>query len=714
MGYKASDMESEYKDYYDENLSELPKWVLAALETGPLPWDWLPDIDQAPHLQKEIYAKIEDGYAENKDGSIKVAVRTEMPGVTPLMWAWWFAWHGSQDRRYKLWHPRAHLSARWADGREEDLCYVGRDSIIDEYVGENRMEAAIRFKSPLEFGFDSNSINRTERAVYICAKIGHPSLPIDYGYLVHQVRAVNGGSEMRSRFWLGGKYAGLQKKSKLANTINKLLRVLKTLPRGFAPDLLRHCSEEMNHLAARLPRLYARFGSPQEETLPGRPPIAGSVYGADHSEFNKVVMGMLFNKTDPGGLPYMVAEPRTVEDVISVVRYAARAGKRLTVCSGGHSFSANFVRPGCILLHMKHFDQYQIDQEQMTAQAGPGVGGSTLMQALYKHNLFFPAGHCKGVCLGGYLLQGGYGWNGRRLGIACQSVLAVDVVTARGDLVHANEQENADLYWAARGAGPGFFGVVVRFYLQLHELPPYRAIMAHSFSIQHLEAVYRWAHEQGPSIPRSVEFQMLMSRNRSGILGPGIEALAPIFAYDRDEFEQAQAFMHQSPIKKKALIATPAFNPGIALLYKAVMSHYPSGRYWGVDNMWTHASIDELLPFIQQIAQTLPPSPSHFLWLNWYPGSLNQDMAYSKEDALYLALYGCWKRASYTPLYADWAADTMRAMEHLATGIQLADEGLHKRTADFMSREHLQRLQQIRQKYDPDGLFHEWHSRPDC
>ena len=69
--------------------------------------------------------------------------------------------------------------------------------------------------------------------------------------------------------------------------------------------------------------------------------------------------------------------------------------------------------------------------------------------------------------VGGYLLQGGYGWNGRVHGPACMSVEAIDVVTADGTLVHADAEQNAELLWAARGAGPGFFGVVTRFHLRL-------------------------------------------------------------------------------------------------------------------------------------------------------------------------------------------------------------------------------------------------------
>ena len=100
----------------------------------------------------------------------------------------------------------------------------------------------------------------------------------------------------------------------------------------------------------------------------------------------------------------------------------------------------------------------EVNVKEMTATAGPGVGGSVLMLELYKHNLFFPAGHCKGVCIGGYLLQGGYGWNGRKTGMACEHVIGIDMVTADGEYLHASETENADLFWAARGSGGGFLG----------------------------------------------------------------------------------------------------------------------------------------------------------------------------------------------------------------------------------------------------------------
>lgn len=66
-----------------------------------------------------------------------------------------------------------------------------------------------------------------------------------------------------------------------------------------------------------------------------------------------------------------------------------------------------------------------------------------LATLLGRQGLFFPTGHCKGVCVGGYLLQGGFGWHSRTLGPACQSVIGLDLVTIDGDIVHASPTENA-------------------------------------------------------------------------------------------------------------------------------------------------------------------------------------------------------------------------------------------------------------------------------
>jgi hypothetical protein len=202
-----------------------------------------------------------------------------------------------------------------------------------------------------------------------------------------------------------------------------------------------------------------------------------------------------------------------------------------------------------------------------------------------------------------------------------------------------------------------------------------------------------------------------MSRNTLQIGPAGIEAFAPIFADSSDELEEAKRFMRESPIKNKAFFRLPYINFNIKTMYSFAMTHYPYNYHWAVDNMWTHAGMNDLMPHLKRIAETLPPAPAHFLWLNWQPPT-RPDMAFSMEDKVYLALYGSWKHAKDTPQYENWAHDHMKNMEHLATGIQLADEGLHRRPARFVADKNLVQLDNIRSQRDPSGVFNEWHARP--
>jgi FAD/FMN-containing dehydrogenase len=144
------------------------------------------------------------------------------------------------------------------------------------------------------------------------------------------------------------------------------------------------------------------------------------------------------------------------------------------------------------------------------------------------------------------------------------------------------------------------------------------------------------------------------------------------------------------------------------------MTHYLADHHYAVDNMWTSAPAEELLPGIRKILDTMPPHPAHFLWLNWGPTPPRQDMAYSIEADIYLALYGSWKDSTDpadVAKYGDWARSNMAEMSHLAKGIQLADENLGRRPARFASDEAMAKLDRLRAEYDPDGLFNSWMGR---
>ncbi|MDX5366030.1 MAG: hypothetical protein LPK88_06265, partial [Alphaproteobacteria bacterium] len=150
------------------------------------------------------------------------------------------------------------------------------------------------------------------------------------------------------------------------------------------------------------------------------------------------------------------------------------------------------------------------------------------------------------------------------------------------------------------------------------------------------------------------------------------------------------------------------------LSHLAAKRIFPPGMRWSVDNMWSDAPMEQLLPGIRRIADTLPPMPSHVLMLSWHPPAARQEMAFSVEAKNYLALYGEWKHEKDDEKYANWATGHMQSMSSFAKGIQLADENLARRPARFMSDAHMARLDAIRASYDPEGRFHSWRGRIDA
>ena len=129
------------------------------------------------------------------------------------------------------------------------------------------------------------------------------------------------------------------------------------------------------------------------------------------------MLGTSFTVRDPGRRPEMVVQANNADEVVSAVRQAARAGMHIGMCSGGHSWAQNHIRDGGLMLDLSRLKSIEVNPMKMTAIIGPGVLAGELNLALVPHKLFFPTAHAWTVGMGGFLLQGGFGWNSRNVGV---------------------------------------------------------------------------------------------------------------------------------------------------------------------------------------------------------------------------------------------------------------------------------------------------------
>jgi FAD/FMN-containing dehydrogenase len=411
----------------------------------------------------------------------------------------------------------------------------------------------------------------------------------------------------------------------------------------------------------------------------------------------------------PDRFPDVIVQARNTDDVIAALRYARALGHHVGVRSGGHSWAASHLRDGGLLLDVSRLDHCTVDADRMIARVGPGKVASVFATKLDAQGLFFPAGHCEGIGLGGYLLQGGYGWNSKVVGPACESVLGLYVVTADGEQIYCDAEKHSDLYWAALGAGPGFFGVVTSFTLRLHRRPAVLGSCLYMYPMEVADEIYAWGRSISAEIDDRVELQIIASRSLP-VAGydAGLTIACPVFADSEAEATKALAVLGTCPVVDRAIVSLPYAPTTLANWYAAAMTNYPTGHRYIADNMFTSASAEELLPGIRKIIETMPAHPSHFVFAGWKPSPDRADMVYGLEDEIYLALYTAWQDPADDERYCDWAASNMAAMSHLATGIALADENLGRRPAKFITDSNMTRLDEVRSKYDPDGRFHRW------
>jgi len=161
-----------------------------------------------------------------------------------------------------------------------------------------------------------------------------------------------------------------------------------------------------------------------------------------------------------------VADP---SDVTRVVELAGETGLELAVRSGGHSLAGHGVSDGGILLDLSDMKALDIDAEQRTAWAQTGLTAGECTTRAHAYGLATGFGDTGSVGIGGITLGGGIGYLVRKHGLTIDQLLAAELVTADGRLLHVDADHHLDLFWAIRGGG-GNFGVATRFQYRLHEL----------------------------------------------------------------------------------------------------------------------------------------------------------------------------------------------------------------------------------------------------
>jgi FAD/FMN-containing dehydrogenase len=457
--------------------------------------------------------------------------------------------------------------------------------------------------------------------------------------------------------------------------------------------------------------------------FPDVPAVTGdgrsiTLRGADLAELDRAIRGPVLVAGDHGyddarrilnpdfdRYPALVVRPTGPTDVRHAVDFARdHGGVLLAVKCGGHSYSGQSTCDRGLLLDLSSFQGVRVDAAARRAF----VTGGTLL-GLLDHEalglgLVAPMGTVSHTGVGGLVTGGGFGRLARRYGLSVDNLASVDVVTADGRLLHADAEENPDLFWGVRGGG-GNFGVVTSFDFRLH--PFQRQVVAGEvmWPMARARDVLSLFGEYGPSAPDELQLDPLMVYPPGGAEGfvgfevcwsgpeNGLErALAPLRSLGtplRDGVER----MDYQDLQRSGDIDDPR-----------AQGQYLKGGF-----------IREMSPaLVDAIVTGFEPHPSRstVLFAQHAGGAISRvdptAMAFSQRDVLanMLCLVG-WPHGQDSSGHVAWTRQFWAPLEPHTWGFYVNDLEPDHSAAQVQAnyRSNAARLVTVKNRYDPGNLF---------
>jgi len=442
--------------------------------------------------------------------------------------------------------------------------------------------------------------------------------------------------------------------------------------------------------AARLPRL--GFAAQVAKPAAG---LTGKIYYKDDPSYEIYRRGATWNAKKPNRYPSAIMLAENVNDVIAAVKLAKERGWQVTTRSGGHSFTGSHTRDNAVQINISKMKELTVDAKARTAVASPAWFGDELNNVLAKDQLIFTTAHDPKVGIGGFVMCGGHSTISRMYGPACANLLAADIVTADGELIHADDKQNSDYFWAIRGAGPGFFGVAVRYYLQLHPLPTVRRMSVWTFQPDELDGVAMWLGKNQNSFPKYLE-AIFVGRMAEG--KPVLTLRCGVNGYSEADAANALNIFKSCPVLGK----TTASKENLPL---ASGGGIIAGSRQILDGVWCSAPPEKVLAAGRDAFTKLPTPQSFMLWLHWGPVQKLPDMAYSVQGDTYFSPNAIYYDEKDDARCAAWSAEVISKFKPISTGSQMNDENMPVNKGPYLSKENAAKLEVLRKKYDPQGRF---------
>ena len=410
--------------------------------------------------------------------------------------------------------------------------------------------------------------------------------------------------------------------------------------------------------------------------------------------------------------PALIARCLKPADIARALAFGEDSGLTVAVRGGGHSFPGFSTVDDGLVIDLGPMKRIRIEAEARSVRAQAGVLLGELDRATQPYSLAVPLGSVTHTGIAGLTLGGGFGWIMRKHGLTIDSLLSVELITADGDPVHADETQNAELFWAIRGGG-GNFGIITEFENPLSGVGP-----------MVLSGLLLWTLEDGPEMarfyrdwaqdaPRDLTTALIVRRAPAldlippALHGRHVVAVACCWAGPHDVGESVIAPMRRFGAPIADLVEPRSFIEHQALLDAS----FPPG-------IWVYSKACDVTSLSDGVLDAMLVQGARMRSgrsgiIAWQLGGAVADIgaeetAFSSARSGYLVdILGGTDSAHGFESERDWARDTWDALAPYRTGAYvnwLMDEG-EARVRETYGEARYRRLQAVKSRHDPRNVF---------
>jgi len=409
--------------------------------------------------------------------------------------------------------------------------------------------------------------------------------------------------------------------------------------------------------------------------------------------------------------PAAIVRCRDRDDVAAALRIARDHGRAVTVRAGGHHVSGRALGEGALVLDLTPMTGVAVDPAAATVTVEAGATWGVVDHATEPHGLAVPGGQDPNIGVAGLTLGGGVGWLSRQHGLACDNLLAAEVVTANGDRVRASADQHPELFWALRGGGAGF-GVVTELTFRAHPVPPRilaGALIAPAERFVEVTRSYRTFMAEAPRTARVLLGSMTLPPARAfpaQLHDARVTALICCHVGDPEAGEAVFA-----PLRERVAPVADTLRPrAYTAFQRAGSSHWAARTH--LRSQYVASPTDAVAATIAEHTLAAPSAGATVFvspWTGAETDTAPEAMAYPhREPRHHVLVEARWHRPADDDVHTDWVEGLHRALAPHTTGAVeanfLTDDEPPQRVAGAYGANRA-RLAALRDTWDPERVF---------